>query len=136
MRMEIEGIQPQTNWVTDFDWSSPDFQDYTSGRLTTDLAKYLAEKAPNWGYSDKSTSLKFKQFGRYIEALRKAAKLTRPELAKRAGLNPVAVPLLELGALERQELTPEVVERVADVFGIPQHQLAINPTDTEPPVRY
>ena len=54
-----------------------------------------------------------KRLGRYLEALRTGMELSRTELARRAGIDPVAIALAEQGALSPVETSTVFLSRMA-----------------------
>jgi len=110
-------------WLMTFDWDAAGDDARDSTVLTNRLVVAAADRARQ----TESTVDNAATFGRYVESLRRARDWSRPFLAERARIDPLAVPLLELGLLTSHELTPKLVERIAAAFAIPVHELAVNP---------
>jgi transcriptional regulator with XRE-family HTH domain len=115
--------------MTNFDWEQASDDDRDSEKLSDRLVATLPARKPD----DASTrgSPEARQFGKYVAALRRARGWSRPELAEHARIDPLTVPLLENGVLPAADLTPALVERVAEAFDIPSYELAISPFPAE-----
>src|SRR5579883_863911 len=113
------------DWVTTFDWqrAGPD-----AGSGATLSRRLLAALQAREGLRDElADSEEAASFGRYIAVLRRTRGWSRPRLAEQAGVDPLAIALLEEAALTLQELSPGLVARLAHAFGLSVQQLAINP---------
>lgn len=112
------------DWITAFDWTGGDAFLPSEAALSARLLSALPARALLRALADSAEAA---AFGRYITALRHARGWNRTQLARQAGIDPLTVPLLEQSALTRQELSPDLVARLARAFGIPVPELAINP---------
>ncbi len=113
------------DWVTTFDWqwAGPD-----AGSGATLSRRLLVALREREGLRDElADGEEEASFGRYIAALRHARGWSRPHLAEQAGVDPLAIALLEQAALTTQELSPGLVARLARAFGLSVQELAINP---------
>jgi transcriptional regulator with XRE-family HTH domain len=112
-------------WATSFPWerygAAAQDEAFVSPRLSNWLQR--AGSAP----AQEEAPQTLRRFGRYMAALRETHGWSRLQVAREAGIDPLAVPLLEHGLLPVSEVTPELVRRLAAAFRIPLHQLAINP---------
>jgi hypothetical protein len=119
-------------WVTAFDWerAGP-----PTGYAATLSRRLLAALQAREGLRDDlADGDEAAAFGRYVAALRRARGWSRPHLAAQAGVDPLAVALLEEAALTTQELSPGLVARLARAFGMSVQELVINPVPQRTPV--
>jgi transcriptional regulator with XRE-family HTH domain len=112
------------DWITAFDWSDAAAHAGTEAELSTRLLVALPNRE---GVGELADSAEAAAFGRYVAALRHARGWSRTQLAEQAGIDPIAVPLLEEAALTTQELSPGLVSRLARALEIPLEDLVINP---------
>ena len=115
-----------SDWAVTFDWQQAGASAYDSSALAQRLLAALQEREPLLDRLD--TSEEAARFGRYVTALRRARGWTRPTLAEQAGIDPVAVALLEEAGLTSEELSERLVQQVAGAFGIPANELAVHPS--------
>jgi len=112
-------------WITAFDWEHADAQTRSGATVSARLVKALQERTLTTG--NLANTAEATEFGRYVAALRRARNWSRGQLAEVAGIDPLAVPLLEQAALTPQELSPGLVGRMARAFNIPIEALPVNP---------
>lgn len=62
--------------------------------------------------------------GEKIKSLRKESKMTQPELAKKIG---ISVPTLQRYENGVTELKPSMVNKIADILGVPVEDLVVEP---------
>jgi transcriptional regulator with XRE-family HTH domain len=112
------------DWITAFNWSDA----AAHGGTEAELSKRLLAALPNReDVGELADSAEAVAFGRYVAGLRHARGWNRTQLAEQAGIDPIAVPLLEEAALTTQELSPGLVSRLARALEIPVKDLVINP---------
>lgn len=113
----MTGTINSNSWITQFDWSAagPEAHDphVLSARLAAMLPARSAYVAPL------ARSAAARRLGRSVATARSARGWSRTMLAECAGVDPVAIPLLETAALFVDELTPEIVRRIADALDVP-----------------
>lgn len=119
-------MRNDAEWITAFDWQAAGAEARDDGALSARLTRVLLARQPRRPASGTDTG-EGRRFGRFVATMRRERGWTRPELAERARVDPVAVALLENGALDEEELTPEVVRRVVTAFGLPVRALPIPP---------
>jgi transcriptional regulator with XRE-family HTH domain len=118
-------------WVTGFDWQQAPADARDDEALSRRLVGALRDREVQGMRVIPSTMAL--QFGRYILALRLARHWTRPQLAERADIDPLAVALLEEAALTEDELDRTLVQRLAQAFDILERDLVITPFPQETP---
>jgi transcriptional regulator with XRE-family HTH domain len=115
-------------WPLRFDWvqAGPEARDPAG--LSVALSAFLQRRTSIRTQTEATT-----RFGRYVRALREARQWSRPQLAERANLHPLAVALLESAALTEAELSAALVSRIAMAFGTSVRDLDLNPLAIVPP---
>jgi hypothetical protein len=116
-------------WVTAFDWRRAGSEDRNMARLSERLLHASQERLD---LPDPANGPDYLAFGRYIATLREARGWSRVELAEQAGIDPLAVPLVEHAALTIQECSPGLVARLARAFSLAVEDLAVNPIPMRP----
>lgn len=125
----MERKERMTGWALAYDWEHPGDEVRDSDLLSLRLAGALRERRASTGRVAPDPDKE--RFGRYVEGLRRARGWTRIELARRAAIDPLAVPLLENAMLTVDEVTP-LVPRVARAFGLSIQELAVSPFPRRP----
>lgn len=120
--MSIPASSP--DWITSFDWERAGPQAGSAATLSRRLLAAL--QARDGLRDDLADGEEAAAFGRYVAALRRARRWSRPQLAEQAGVDPLAIALLEEATLTTQELSPGLVARLARAFGMSAQELAIN----------
>ena len=115
------------NWGTDFKWNEAGPEAHDSASIT----RWFMTTAATRDASDveRANDIDSIAFGSWVQAKRRARGLSRPELARLAGVHPFIIFLLERGLLFRRELTPELVCQIAHGFGQAVDELDVLPFD-------
>jgi transcriptional regulator with XRE-family HTH domain len=111
-------------WPLHFDWGQMPVDDADQRQMmTAQFVQHLAGRPPL------PPSEELHRFGRYLAAIRHIRGWTQLELARKARLHPAAIGLLEVGALTMAEISTELLDRLADAFGMQHGELTIHPTE-------
>lgn len=123
MMAQCVQLSNDQTWPLHFDWEQVPADDISQRHImTAQFVQHLIGRSPL------TSSDGLRRFGRYLAGIRHIRGWTQAELARRANLHPAAIGLLELGGLTMPEVSTELLNRLADAFGMQHGELTIRPT--------